>query len=339
MSHTIPFMLMVLCVGTLIAAGQPAARQPVPTNPPTVAPISAADEERADNAWALSVEERLLLLDPTEPEGYFQLGEEAAASSSEQDNLELAQHLYVLAIALAWDRPEKRAVAAGAALALADITRSEADRRALRSIASSLDARFGTRDWSRSTEVVVSDETAYDAAVTLGEIRAGWGTKVRSELQRPEIRRLIDRFSTLMTGTVNQNVLPELEAQAEAWPCPECHNERIVTKRHTGAIERRLCYTCGGNPGPMLTREQLVGQLRFEALVLDSSPRSWGAQVAADLGVPLRSADVSELPLQFGVDVTQTVFRGGRWVAPRGDVSNTADPDAPAALPTPEGDD
>lgn len=341
MNRWVLSMLVAVCVGALVAAGRPASsQQPEPDAQPFEAPSTRSGEAGEDaDLWSLSIAQRLELLDPDEPEAYFRLGEEAAAASTEQDNLELAQHLYVLAIALAWDRPERRAVAAGAALALADITRSEADRRALRSIASSLDARFGTRDWSRSTEVVVSDEVAYDAAVALGEIRAGWGTKVRSELKRPEIRRLIDRYSTLMTGTVNQNVLPELEAQAEAWPCPECHNERIVTKRHTGTIERRLCYTCGGNPGPLLTREQLVGQLRFEAMVLDSSPRSWGAQIAADLGVPLRSADVSELPLRFGVDVSKTEYRDGQWVEPQGDLPDVADPDAPSEAPAPEDDD
>lgn len=269
-----------------------------------------------------TLNDRLESLNPSDPEAYFLLGETLAAEPQTPGNLEFAQRLYVLAIVLASRDEALRTTAAGAAVGLLDITRSEADRRALRSIASALDARFGTRDWSRSTEASVSDDVAYDAATALGAIRAGMGTLVRNELKRPEIRSLIDRYSTLITGAPGQNILPGLERAAEAWPCPECRNERIVTKRHTGQIERVLCYTCGGNPGPTLTREQYIGQLRFEAQVLNSTPRSWGAQVAADLGAPLREADISELPIRFGIDVAKPWFRDGSWVTDPGNDEN-----------------
>lgn len=307
-----PSRLISICLCMARAAG---ISQPASASQPEV--DSAMEEvfERPRESWGTSVETRLEALDPANPQDYFMLGEELAAEPATEGNIELAQHLYVLAIALGAKDHAYRTTAAGAALALADITRSEADRRSLRSIASSLDARFGVRDWSRSAEVVVSDDLAYEAAVTLGQIRAGWGTMVRAELKRPEIRSLIDRYTTLITGVANQNILPLLETQADSWPCPECHNERIVTKRHTGQIERRLCYTCGGNPGPSLTRDQLIGQLRFEAQVLESSPRSWGSQVAADLGAPLRGAEIGDVPLRFGVDIARPWYRDGQWVA------------------------
>jgi len=265
--------------------------------------------------WSAALDDRLESLHPSDPERYYLLGEEVAAEARTEEQVGLAQHLYVLAIVLGAEDPALRSMAASACIALSDITRAEADRRALRAIAGSLDARYGSRDWSRSTEIVLTDELAYEAATTLGMIRAGWGTLVRDNLKRQDIRTIIDTYSSLITGTANQNILPELERMAEQWPCPECHNERIVTKRHTGRIERRLCYTCNGNPGPSLSREQLIGHLRFEAHVLQSSPRSWGAQIAADLGAPLRDADINDLPVRFGVDPQRPIYRSGQWVA------------------------
>jgi len=276
------------------------------------------------------LEDRLAALDPSVPEDYYTLGEEIVAEASVDTDFALAQRLYVLTIVLASERPAGATLAASACVALADISRAESDRRALWSIARTLDARYGVRDWSRSTEVAVTDDLAYDTATTLGRIRAGWGTTVLSDLRRPDVQNLMLRYSALMTGSIKQNVLPELERQAQAWPCPECRNERIVTKRHTGQVERRLCYTCGGNPGPELTVQQLIGQLRFESFLLDSRQRSWGAQVAADLGEPLRDADLSILPLRFGVDPELTLYRGGEWVSPEeSEAESPADPDAP----------
>lgn len=300
-----------IAVGLSIAGG---LFRPADTSSPAEAAAIEHQSGPSGGLWEVSVEARLEALDPANPQDYFMLGEELAAEPGTEGNIELARHLYVLALALGAGDHAHHTTAAGAALALADITRSESDRRSLRAIASSLDPRFGVRDWSRSAEVVISDDLAYDAAVTLGQIRAGWGRTVRAELERPEIRALIDRYTTLITGVANQNILPVLETQADSWPCPECHNERIVTKRHTGKVERRLCYTCGGNPGPALSREQLIGQLRFEAYVLRSSPRSWGSQVAADLGAPLRGAEVDEILLRFGVDAKRPWYRDGQWV-------------------------
>ncbi|GAB4383639.1 MAG: hypothetical protein Kow0022_04000 [Phycisphaerales bacterium] len=305
-SRWIAVGVVIAIVGGLARAGDASL--------PADAAVIEHQPEPSGWSWDVSVEARLEALDPAHPQDYFLLGEELAAEPDTKGNIELAQHLYVLALALGAGDHAHQTTAAGAALALADITRSESDRQSLRAIARSLDPRFGVRDWSRSAEVVISDDVAYDAAVTLGQIRAGWGRTVRAELRRPEIRALIDRYTTLITGVSNQNILPVLETQADSWPCPECHNERIVTKRHTGKVERRLCYTCGGNPGPALSREQLIGQLRFEAYVLRSAPRSWGSQVAADLGAPLRGAEVDEILLRFAVDPERPWYRDGQWV-------------------------
>lgn len=317
----IPSIFVCLVLGlAAVAGGQPASTPP----------DAAVEASRPQ-----SLDARLAALDPSMPEGYFTLGEEVVAEASAETDFALAQRLYVLTIVLANEEPQGATLAASACVALADISRAESDRRALWSIARTLDPRYGVRDWSRSTEVAVTDDLAYLTATILGKIRAGWGTTVIADLRRPDVRNLILRYSALMTGSINQNVLPELEQWAQVWPCPECRNERIVTKRHTGQVERRLCYTCGGNPGPELTTQQLIGQLRFESFLLDSRQRSWGAQVAADLGEPLRDADLSVLPLRFGVDPALTLYRGGEWAAPTVPddtepvASEPAGPDAP----------
>lgn len=291
-----------------------------------------ADESSPPPAAAPLVE-RLEALEPTTPEAYFTLGEEVAAEAKSESDFALAQHLYVLTIVLASDRPGSATLAASACVALADISRAESDRRALWSLARLLDQRYGVRDWSRSTEIAVTDDVAFLTATVLGKIRAGWGTTVLGDLRRPEVSGLIQRYSALITGSITQNILPELERQAQAWPCPECRNQRVVTKRHTGEVERALCYTCGGNPGPQLTTDQLVGQLRFESFLLNSRQRSWGAQVAADLGEPLRDADISVLPLRFSVDASLVYYRDGAWRASRDGVTDDA---AEAPDPQPE---
>jgi hypothetical protein len=292
------------------------------------------DAESTDQAIHEAAQtNRLESLDPDFPQAYFTLGEEVAGDARTEEDFALAKRLYVMAIVLASEHDDGATLAASAAVALADITRAESDRRALWSVARMLDPRYGLRDWSRSTEVTITDDVAYLTATVLGKIRAGWGVTVMKDLRKPEVRRLIQRYSALITGSINQNIFPELERWAQAWPCPECRNERIVTKRHTGKIERRLCYTCGGNPGPKLTTEQLIGQLRFESFLLNSRQRSWGAQVAADLGEPLRDADISTLPLRFGVDPSLVLYRNGQWVSVEPSVEP---PEATAEPPEPD---
>ncbi len=264
----------------------------------------------------LDIEEQLEVLDPSMPEAYFTLGEELAAEARTEQDYKLVQRLYLITILQSHDQPNGATLAASACIALADTARADADRRVLWAIARMLDPRYSIRDWSRSTDVVVTDDVAFETATALGHIRSGWGSRAVADLRRDDVQRLIRRYSALITGTIQQNILPELERQAKEWPCPECRNDRVVTKRHTGRIERRLCYTCGGNPGPEMTPDELIGQLRFESFLLNSRQRSWGAQVAADLGEPMRDPEIGDLALRFGVDPKRVLYRNGQWVEP-----------------------
>jgi hypothetical protein len=208
------------------------------------------------------------------------------------------------------------AVQASASLALASL--SSSDRRAdwLRAIARVLDARYARPDWSGSLDPGLSAQSAFRAAEAIGAVRAGEGPRARDLLGRSDVRLLIDRYSALLTGAGPSDMLGELDAEASKWPCPECRNERVSVKRHTSSIDRSLCNTCGGDPGWPLTRAGLIATLRFESAMLVGVQRSWGAQLAIDLGSPLRDPDPAEVAPTYGVDPTRTVWRDGTWVAP-----------------------
>ena len=48
-------------------------------------------------------------------------------------------------------------------------------------------------------------------------------------------------------------------------------------------------------PGPQLSEEELIAQLRFEAVLLNGIQRSWSAQMVVDLGATLRDPDPEDL--------------------------------------------
>ena len=253
-------------------------------------------------------------LDPTSPMGYIELGEEIASEARSEAEYRLAQRLYVLGAALSRSVQGRDTLAASACVALADITRSETDRRSLWALAGSLDERYAMRDWSRTVDPQVSDDVAYAAAAAIGNVRSGQGHLAREVLRRADVQSLIRAYGAILTGSANQDPLPELEREAAKWPCPECRNERAVTRRVSGTVSTVLCNTCLGNPGmKFASPEQFAAQLRFEARVLNGKQRSWGAQIEMDQGTPFRDMDLATLAARFGVDVTQTRYIGGAW--------------------------
>jgi hypothetical protein len=256
-------------------------------------------------------------LDPSDPTAYVELGEWVVSEARGEAEYRLAQRLYVLGATLSRATGGRDTLAASACVALADISRSEPDRRALWSLAGSLDARYAMRDWSRTADPNVSDDVAFAAANALGNIRSGNGHLAREVLKRPEVQSLLRAFSVLLMGAPNQDPLAQLEREAAAWPCPECRNERVVTRRVSGVVSTVLCNTCQGNPGPTadLSSERVLAQLRFEARVLNGVQRSWGAQIEMDQGAPFRDVDLETLATRYGVDTQRPLFRNGDWQA------------------------
>ncbi|MCA9288721.1 MAG: hypothetical protein KDA05_09070 [Phycisphaerales bacterium] len=269
----------------------------------------------ATRVWA----DRLATLSPANPRAYFVLGEEVAGAARSRSDTELARHLYALAFELDRRRQEAGAsadpgLAASACLALADLARSEEDRRWLIALARSVDRRYASPDWSRAAQPAWSGRAGFLAAEFLGLVRSGDGAQARNRLDDEEVARVLEEHEGMIGGVGSSGFLAEIVRQSRQWPCPQCGNERITTLGETRPPRRGLCPTCHGNPGPLLTDQALINQLRFESGLLDGIQSSWSAQMALDLGAPLREPRAEELAPTLGVDADLPYFRDGRWV-------------------------
>lgn len=260
-----------------------------------------------------ALSDRLHALEPDSPEQYLELGEEILALARSDDDSALARRLFGLAYELARLAGDQPGTQASACIALADTARFERDRRWLWSIARLVDPRYNEPDWSRTVERAVSRETAYLAATTLGLLRAGEGVRAREHLRDQSVRDVFIWYSGLLTGTGPGDVLTMLDREADRWPCPECRNSRVVRTHEAGDVRVSRCFTCRGNPGWELGETAFLGTLRFESRVLAGVQRSWGAQIAADLGEPLRDPDPAAVAPSVGVDARRCVYRDGRW--------------------------
>lgn len=277
--------------------------------------------------------ERLQALKPSDPQAYFELGEEVADRADDPGTLALARRLFVLAEHLDRARGGRR-IAASSCLALAELAGRERDRRWLESLAGSIDAASSGPPWVRRAEQSATSQIGYNAATTLGLVRSGDGVRARQALADPATRNLLRSYERLLNASGLPGALRLLEREAERWPCPECHNQRIVRKAGGGREPQyRLCTNCGGHPGPALTNADLVAHLRFESQLLSGIQRSWAAQAAADRGAPLRDPNPDDIAPAFDVDPSLCVFRDGSWVDPTGGRPKAA-PSDPAAVPS-----
>ena len=297
-------LLLAAIVG--LAAGATAQ----PESPPEQPSTPPAEPTFAD-AWA----DRLEALRPDDPEAYFLLGEEVADVASTPDEIGLARHLFVVAFELDRARGGAPGIGGSVCLALADIERLDSRKAWLRALAGAIDTRYAAREWFRPAGVALDDDLALQVAEVLGYARAGEGTQARRLLDQEGVRRVLERYEGLLGNTGLSGGLDRLERYISAWPCPECGNERIVPRQGTNPVRYRLCYTCEGNPGPKLDPAELISHLRFESRLLSGLQRSWAAQVAADLGEPLRDPDPEDLAFVLDVDASTVYWRDGAWTA------------------------
>jgi hypothetical protein len=258
---------------------------------------------------------RLGELTPDSPEAYFLLAEEVADGAATPEEETLAKTLYVLAFEL--DRRPGRAgsLAPSAALGIARIERLDRDRRWLIALAAAIDRRYALPDWTVAAGGTITDEQAYNAAAVLGLARAGEGKEARKWYEKPGVADTLKRYERLIGDTGETGALSRLDKYMDAWPCPQCHNDRTISVPGEKGPERRLCPTCGGNPGPTLSDDELIAQLRFEAVLLNGIQRSWAAQVIVDQSAPLRDPDPAELAATYRVDPGKPYWRNGQWVA------------------------
>lgn len=248
------------------------------------------------------------------PDSYVRLAEEIADTAGERAQFDLAKSLYALGYELARTRGQP-GLAATACLGLASIERLEHDRQWLLAVAAAVDPRYGRPDWIVPASAAPTEETALRAAEAIGLARAGEGREARRRLDDPAVAALLNDYDRALGTTGATGAVFKIEKASSEWPCPECRNSRVVTRPGPGGGELRLCTICRGNPGPMLTHAELIAQLRFEATLLNGIQRSWAAQIAVDLGAPLRDPDPEQLAGVYGVDAKRPYWRDGRWVA------------------------
>ncbi|MEM7755227.1 MAG: hypothetical protein AAF297_06285 [Planctomycetota bacterium] len=326
MSRARPWCAIVLTSAAItcgVEAAQPSGAPPSRIGDPTTGLRAAFPD----------LDTRLTALDPKDPSAYFLLAEEVAALARTDEDFQLAERLFVLAFAHDAQREAARparhaagSLRAPACLALAAITTSDRRARWLRAIAGVVDRRYAARDWTARSEPAEANDERERAAEAVASVRSGDGVRARRLLERPGVRRLVERYAGLLTGRGYSRVIGELESEAARWPCPECRNERVSVKRLNNTVERSLCHTCDGNPGWPLSRGGLIAALRFESEMLNGSQRSWGAQAAIDLGEPLRDPDPLEVAPTYRVDPALAYWRRGNWVA---------SPETPPANDTP----
>lgn len=296
------------------ATPQPAVPAPTPVSVPTVpAPAVSQPVQAPLDRFRTPLE----ALKPSDPESYFKLGEEVADAADSPERVRLALELFTLAFVLddARSGGKRGEFAASCCLALSSIVRSESDQRWLTALAVAIDPRRQPPGWLQGQREAASAQTAFLAASALGYARTGDGRQVLLALDVPAVRALLGTYDRLITDSPYRGTLAAIEGEASRWPCRECSNQRI-TRKSSRANDYKLCTTCNGRPGMKLSPEQWLAQIRMESLLLTGIHRSWGAQVASDLGEPLRDPDARDLPGVLGVDTTRTVWRTGGWTKP-----------------------
>ena len=307
--------LLLLVMSVL--AGQPELPESVQPGPD--APVVV--EERVPLSVLLDA--RLGALSPAQPEAYFLLGEEAADAAVTAEDRQLAAELLVLAMHLDAARGGVKATAASACLALAELSRNDRDRRWLVYLSRSLDPRRVPPQWLAGEAPATVDSASYQVAALVGLVRSGDGAQARQLLAKDEVRAALEGYDPMMSN-LRAGSASRVKREAERWPCTECGNQRVV--RRGNPPEHRLCPLCKGDPGPDMSDGEYMGQLLFEALLLQGNQRSWASQVASDGGAPLMDADTTTVARVFRVDTSLVLWRNRRWVA---------DPSAPAPVEAP----
>lgn len=271
-------------------------------------------------------------ISPGDPESLLRAGEDLAAMRTPL-SVRVARRMLAGAIELDRARAGGR-VAAGACLLLSELATSEPERRWFAALARAMEAASADRSWLNQGPDAYNAEAAYNGACVIGLVRAGDGLAARQLLNEPGVRQILLDHERLLSTIGEPGGLAYVEREASRWPCPECRNDRVVRTVVDRQPQYKLCPTCNGNPGPALSDEAVILQLRLEAVLLHGVQRSWAAQLAADRGRPLDDPDPDELSDVLGFDSRAFVFRDGRWYRTDGTQPGPISPFAPPAKPS-----
>ena len=310
---------------------QPA--EPLPLSSPASSGDSAHESFASSPAWLVDLsarisdlESRMRSLDPVDEasanraERAFLLAEDVASVTRSPEGMDLARTLYLHAYAWAGvpgatgSVPSDR-LRAAAVLGMVELETVASTRRWLTGIARALDASLQTRDWTRPVQATRVDPARYDAARVLGLVRAGRGDSAASLLNLATVRDILAREGSIVYGLSGSgNLLGTLDREAAIWPCTRCRNARIVRLDESQNVV--VCPACLGNPGPELSLSERIGWLSLESRLLERSQLSWAAQLAADLGEPLREPDADSLLARMKYNPAATQWTGRAFEVP-----------------------
>ncbi len=276
--------------------------------------------------------DELTALNPQEPQEYLLLGEVIADQATTEADRRLAAQLLCLAFEAARGKPAQRSVAGAAAMALTDLDGTEKTKRWLTAMARTVDPSRAEPQWLAKPAPASPDSSQYQIATVLGMVRSGDGAQARTLLAKREVHESLAAMDRLLSSSGVAGGLSGLEREAAKWACPTCGNKRVVRKQGVTPPEYRACTNCGGAPGPALSNEDLIGQLRLESLLLQGLQRSWAAQAATDRGEPLIDPDPAALCAAFQVDPAKFYWREGQWCA----TPDCSTPAPPPPLKAPE---
>ncbi len=263
---------------------------------------------------------RLLALTPDKPLEYFLLAEEVGAEAKTRAELELARRLFVLSMHLGGEQGDEDLVT-GSIIGLAVVARNDRERHWLLASARVLQSDLtpgATRTKARLALIEPTDDSAFAFAEALGFARTGDGRRAESLLNRPDVAKVLRVYEAVLNADGQLNAAQALQRWINEWPtCPECRNRRTVSRTDGPGtpVRTRLCGHCGGMPGPRLGDAELAAQLRTEASLLRGIHRFWSSQYLVDQGEPLRDPSPDSVASAFGVDVSMTLYRDGRWTS------------------------
>lgn len=281
---------------------------------PTPAPMRTAMDRIPD------LPRRLAELDATDAMAYIELAEEVASETGSPEDRDLARHLYAVAYDLERQTRARPEVIAGACLGLASLEVSDEGSAWLYAVAGLVDPRATRGAGAGVTTLAIAPDVAVAAANALGLARSGEGRRAGRIYEEPAVHQVFDRYGRLLGGSGGLSGLNRFERALRDWPDLECGGSRVITRRGDDGIETHLCPSCRGNPGPPMSEQEFLNQLRFESRLLRGIHQSWGAQIAADGGAPLLDPDPDRVPellaARYGVDSARRLWRDGVWVEP-----------------------
>ncbi len=223
--------------------------------------------------------DRLEKLDPSNPEDYFVLAEDIAASQRPLDPS--LQRLAFACAARAGILAPSR-LGRSACLLCAELADSSQESRMLRAMAGLLDRRSGVATSTSSTASPSAD--AVDGFVeALSNYRRGKGQRSQSLLIRDGVMDLVNEFGEFLPGGVN-GFLTDIKAYR-------------------------------GQSRPAIRPAEIRTLLLIEIGLLAGDDRPWASDLIIHQNEPLVELDPARLDLVFNIEPNKTVYRGG-WVAP-----------------------